>query len=307
MTVAALAAGALAQIDIGRTMVTVNGTPIKAQMYYQRMEVLPNVGQIVGGTIVPGTPGFLTLQKLINEELMIQLASKEGVAPTDAEVKAELARRKQESPELYQAFKDLGLSDAMFERDILINMAEFRVRTKGINVTDFEVEKHYQDHLKLRYTLPKRYELSVIAVNTDEGRQKVDQEIAAGTDFAEIARKHSVDVTKASGGKFGTVNLGDLNMQLRTLFADAQPGEVVPWVAGGNGVQTRFRVDAVFEEKVLPLDDTLKRQIREKLMTDRGLALNNLSVKMEQMRKEANIEYAGTPFDGKLKEMFGGS
>src|SRR4051794_21708042 len=87
-------------VDATRVVATVNGVEIKGAEYYRRMEFLPGVGRNLGDGFAEFPPGFLTLEQLITEKLVLQLAKDKGVFPTDVEVKAELDYRKTKNPNL---------------------------------------------------------------------------------------------------------------------------------------------------------------------------------------------------------------
>lgn len=89
----ALTGAALAQVDPARVVATVNGVAIKGDEYYHRMEFLPGVGKNMGDGFAEFPPGFLTLEQLITEKLVFQLAKEKGVMPTQADIDAELQYR----------------------------------------------------------------------------------------------------------------------------------------------------------------------------------------------------------------------
>ena len=79
-----IATSAFSQDD--KPMVVINGESILRGNYVKRMEVLPGVGKNFGGKFVEASPGFLTLQTLINEMLTLQLAAEKGVTPSEAQI-----------------------------------------------------------------------------------------------------------------------------------------------------------------------------------------------------------------------------
>src|SRR5437868_7442517 len=88
---AGLAAGAFAQVDPNRSVVSVNGDVVLGNEYYRRMETLPDVGRVLdGGQVAVYPPGFLTIVQLIDERLVLQMAAQKGLSPTDAEIEKEM-------------------------------------------------------------------------------------------------------------------------------------------------------------------------------------------------------------------------
>ncbi|HXH59950.1 MAG TPA: peptidyl-prolyl cis-trans isomerase [Fimbriimonadaceae bacterium] len=305
IALAALAVAAHAQVDPDRVVVKVNGHPILGREYYSRMEIQPGLGSVdTDGRFVQVYPGYLALRWLIEEELIIQLAKEQGVAPTQKDVDDEYATRLKLHPEQYKAMIQLGFTEADLKRKVLVDLSDFNIVTKGVTVTDFEVEKQYKDNLARLYTLPKRYQLRMVLVQSEDDKKPVDDAIAAGDKFEDVASKFSIDLTKLNGGKIGTISEGDLIPASRTAIASTKKGQVTPWVEQ-NGKFARFQVEDILEPKILPLDDALKREIRDDLMKDRGAAKNNILQLMEDFRKKAVLEFGNFPFADDIKQFFG--
>src|SRR5438309_1536369 len=92
-----VAASVHGQVDPNRVVATVNGEPIKGEEYYRRMEYLPGVGRFSGDHFAEFPPGFMTLDQLITEKLVMQLAKQKGVAPAAPEIQEELRYRLEEN------------------------------------------------------------------------------------------------------------------------------------------------------------------------------------------------------------------
>ncbi|MCW5939417.1 MAG: peptidyl-prolyl cis-trans isomerase [Fimbriimonadaceae bacterium] len=300
----ATSALAQAQTPMDKTLVTVNGQAIDGRTYYKRMEVMPNVGQLVNDKFVPATPGFLVLTKLVNEALMLQLAKDKGVAPTRAEIDAEFARRTKENPELMPGLKRIGFTDEDLKYDISLQIAEFKLTTLGITITDLEVEKFYKDH-PADFTKPKRHVLRVIVAQSDEVKAKVDAAFAAGKPFREVARELSEDINRVEDGLMGEVPEANLGEKVREAIIRAGKGRATDWLLSGT-TWAMFFVEDTLAAETVPLDAELKALIRRNMALDRGRIRNDIGAMMEETRKKAKIEYGGTAFDDQLKRVFGG-
>lgn len=297
------AASAFAQVDPNRTVLVVNGESINGSTYYKRMEVLPGIGKLVNNQFVASTPGFLTLQALVDEILMVQLAKKEGVAPTGAEIDAEVARRKEIAPSIYENFIKAGLTDEDFRHDTMVQVAEFKIITKGVNVTDFEIEAYYKASPR-KFLLPPRFKLRVITVKDLAGQAPVDAALKAGEAFDAVAKKFSVDQVAQEGGWLGDVEFSELGKAAVPVLENAKKGEVTPWVKG-ESAYFKFKVEDRQGETLIPLDDKLKKEIRRQVMLDRGMTLRNFNQKMSEMRKNVKFDFQGGPFDETLKQLYG--
>lgn len=290
-------------ISADRVMVKVNGEPINGRQYFLRMQVLQDVGRLVREQFIPASPGFMTLQQLINESLTLQLAKQQGVYPSDAELNAEIAKRTKENPKLKEAFLLLGLTEDDFKWDVLVTMCQFKIVTKGINITDFEVENAYKQSLSSRYTRPKRFVIRVITVTKVEDQKKVDDALASGKAWGEVAAQFSQDSGSLNEGRFGTFPDAELKGTLRTEIDKIKKGDKTGWLAAGN-MFAKFWLEDVLEKQVIPLDASLKAEIRESLLLERGQAKNDLAKLLDEMRKKAKFEFMGTPFDESLKSVF---
>jgi foldase protein PrsA len=297
----ALGACCLAQVP-SSPVITVNGQAISRDSYLRRMEVLPGVGRLAGSEFVPGVPGLLTLQQLVNEALMVQLAEKRGVAVTEAEIDQELAYRKGREAEFEKSYAFLGAE--LMRYDLKVQIAEFKVLSQGVTVTPFEVESFYEGNKARYYTLPKRFSLSMIAVQSEAAKAEVDKALNGGQPFAEAARKLSADPSRFNDGRRGDFALDELSGRLKELAEVAQSGDVLPWLEQGE-LFVRVRIDQIKPQQTIPLDATLREDIRRRLLLDRGRVKNNLPQLMREMRAAVQLGFTGTQFDDQLKQLFG--
>jgi parvulin-like peptidyl-prolyl isomerase len=293
----ALAPLASAQTDPNATVLTVNGDTIKASEYYRRMEYLPGVYKRSGNMELAYPPGFLTLEALITERLVFQLARQKGALPSDAEVQAELNRLLTENPKLLTDAALMGQTRADVEHQVRYQLAQFKIATFGVTITDAEVDKFYRDNAASMFTIPKRAKLSVIAVSDEGSKQKVDEDLKAGKAFAEVARTYSEDISKSNGGEFGTVPLTSLPEPVRNAVNATKIGQASAWVGVPNApTQTKFFLHDVLPEEKIALDAKLRIQIRRRLMLDKGQVRNDVSKEMNEMRAKAKIDIGNKSF-----------
>lgn len=270
-------------VDPNRVVMVINGEEIKGAEYYRRMEYLENVGIRIGNQFGVFPPGFLTMQRLIDERITFQLAKDKGVFPTDEEVDAEIKVRLQDNPKMLEQWIAGGGNMDDLKYKLKVQIAEFKIQTYGITITDAEVEAHYRANPDL-YTAPKQYKLKLIAVTSSDDTKSVDQDLAAGKDFSAVAKDKSVDLSKRIGGEYGTIAEYKLDTQAREALSATKIGQTTKWLTtapeGGTGTYLKFYLEDVIPEKKLDLDPTLKRVIRRKLMADKG-AIRNKDVQKE--------------------------
>jgi len=296
----ALATYASAQLDPGRSVIVVNGEEIKANEYYRRMEFLPGVGRNVNGQFVEAPPGILTILRLIDERLLIQLAKDKGVYPSDTEVQAEIKSRSDANPKLLEGLALLGLNREDYAYQVRLDLVDFKLRTQGITITDQEIEKFYADNPTL-FTMPKRYRLRVVAVADEAGRNAVDADLKAGMKFEDVAKKHSIELSKTIGGDIGLQRETDLSGPVRAEVTAVKIGQYTNWVRGEQA-SIRFFVENILPEEKRKLDDGLRKEIRRGLMLDKGAVRNNIDRDLKELRRRAVVESKVPQFTDAIKK-----
>ncbi|MCH7903989.1 MAG: peptidyl-prolyl cis-trans isomerase [Armatimonadetes bacterium] len=294
---------AFAQVDAERVVATVNGEPITGRIYYARMEVLPGVGQIgPGNSFVPIVPGYLTLQRIIDEMLLVQLAEERGVAPTEAEIDAEIELRMEEDPDVIAQLLALGFTEADYRYNVILQLSQFKIESQGITITDFQVEKQYEGN-RLNYTLPKRYHLRLLRVDSEDAKPAADAALAEGKSFEDVATEFSSDISRFQGGDIGQIAERDMQPVVRDALLETLEGGVTKWLNQG-GVWLRFKIEEILPAETLELDERLRRRIREQMMLESGRAKNNILLLMREIRKKAVLDFKGHPFADELTEHF---
>jgi tetratricopeptide (TPR) repeat protein len=77
--------------------------------------------------------------------------------------------------------------------------------------------------------------LRIIVVSSPEQAQQIVSRLNKGEDFADVARKESIDSTAADGGSLGTVAISSLRPELRDALAGLGPGQISPIVKSPLG------------------------------------------------------------------------
>jgi hypothetical protein len=296
----AISGAAFAQIDPAKTVVTVNGEEIKASEYYHRMEYLPGVGKQVGTSFVQFPPGFLTIEQLITERLLLQLAKQKGVYPSDPEVQAEVTAQTTANPKLMTEWLASGKTKEEYNYQVRLQLAQFKIATAGVTVTDQEIDTYYAKNPDL-FTYSKQYKLRIIAVATPEDVKAVDADLAAGKSFSDVAKARSQDLTKSTGGEVGFVSESKLG-ELKAVVAATKIGKTTEWASAG-GAKVKFLVEDIKAPSKQALDATLRRDVRRQLMLRKGQEKNiNVANEMLQLRSKATIDIKDKVFADVYKQ-----
>lgn len=278
---------AAAQSDPLKPIATVNGESISGMDYFRRMEFLPGVGRMIRGNYVSTFPGYLALRQLIDETLMLQLAQEKGVPARQSQIDESMKARLEETPNLIEDLKKVGISREDLLRQIRIELAEFNLMTMGITITDQEVERHYKDNPTL-FTIPRRYKLRVIAV-PDDRKGKVDAEFKANKPFAEVAKLLSTDPSASQGGEMQLLPESAFSELVRVALGKTKIGARTEWIRGETG-WFLFHIDDIKPAELRKLDADLKEKVRRSMMVDRGRSRNNVEKMMNEARMKAKVE-----------------
>lgn len=275
------------------TVATVNGTAIPRTTFERlvRAQVDEATAQLDELSDAERVAAIADLQRqvlsqLIRNALIVQAAAQLGVEVTDAEVEQ---RWQQEAAALgsEQALRDriaeLGLTEAEARdqlRALLLQDAIAQYFTDGVVVDDEEVAARYEQDRE-------QYEVARVAhilVDTEEEARAIIDLLAAGEDFAELARTRSTDTASAArGGDLGENPRGRFVPEFDEAVWSAQPGQVV------GPVQTQFgwhviRVDGF---RTIPLEEVADR-IRADIARDR--AQEALRAFVAQVLRDAEVE-----------------
>jgi parvulin-like peptidyl-prolyl isomerase len=297
----ALTSLASAQLDPNKTIVSINGEEVKAGEYYRRMEFLPGVGKMMGNSFAQFPPGLLTIEQLITERLVFQMAKEKGILPTDEEVKDEIAFNTKADPDYLKSWDDAGRTRDELAYQTKFELTQFKLVTQGINVTNAEIDDFYTKNRTI-FTVPKIVTLRVIAVDSPEAAKGIDADLAAGKSFEEVAKAKSLDVSAILGGDFGKRSFDDLAKVVRDALDKVKVGGVTEWISGDGKTQVKFKLQAAEPSYVKPLDDILRRKIRREQMFMKGNIQHDIRKDMNAARRKAQITITQKEFADAYKK-----
>ncbi len=296
----------------GEAAATVNGQPVPLEVYHRRLEISPAEQVQVYPPPIAQQTGFVVLNKLIAETLLLQLAEKEGVAPTEQQVDERIAlleeNLKQRDMDLKTLLTGSGVSEAEFRESLKPELAQTNLYAKYINIPEDELRISYdeatvglpedQRHRSAFY-LPEAVFLQTVITESKEKAEEARKHLLDGMPFAEVARQYSVDpVSRERGGDVGWLNRPD---PVRTAIPGIPPevyekafetktGELSEvFQTGGRWVilKVRDRREARFQ----PFE-TVRALIRDRLLRARAADDPKVRDLLERARTEARVEVA---------------
>jgi peptidyl-prolyl cis-trans isomerase SurA len=243
---------------------------------------------------------------LVSEKLLEGEVKTLQLEVTDAQVDAALEdikqRNKFDDNMLRQALAEQGLDLPGFKirlrKDLeTFQVLNYKVRNR-VKVTDEDVKNYYQTHLK-EFATEEQVKVRHIflPVTTAMGApteaqvraegEKVLARLAAGEDFAAVARQVSRGPSAAEGGDLGWLRKGSIQVELERPAFALETGKTTGLVRTRSG----FHVLKVEERKsgdAPPLDE-VKERVREKLTAEQVETYRKQY--LEELRREAAIEF----------------
>ncbi len=275
---------------------TINGKPLSQEEYYRRTEQLPTINQVVGTQIITQPAGYAALLGMIREQILIDMAQEEGVMPTDQQVEERVQRTFRENPQIKQAIteqKQITLDD--FRREVRAQLIVFNLQTKGVTVTEQEVQKFYQEN-KQRFYRPASVTVRALTVRNPNILQQIDEDLKRGFNFRTIAQKY--EQNPAAGVQTGETEIqlegpventpqGQAFLRLRNALKDVKPGGITGWIDFG---QEKVRIEVITRNpgRQLPYEE-VKETIREQLMLQKG-AQTGRDLNLELAKRLANAK-----------------
>ncbi len=246
------------------------------------------------------------LEKLIDQQLLLQEADRKGIQPDKQAVDkrlAEIAGRFPTPEKFKEQLANVGTSEQELlqniGRDLKIAILIDRQIGAVKEVSEEEVEAFYRDNPD-RFRTPERVQASHILIaslpeeSPEDRAQKrlklsgLRGEIMKGADFAQLAREHSSCPSKSQGGDLGYFGRD----QMVKPFADAAFKMRVGKIS--DIVETKFGFHLIKltdrqKARTIPLEETrnniislLNNQKREQLIRDY----------LSKLRSTAKIEYS---------------
>jgi parvulin-like peptidyl-prolyl isomerase len=167
------------------------------------------------------------LEQLIEFELIVQKAEKEGIKVTDEEVKKRIEEIKKQFPseaDYKNALSQAGLTESELPQKVKKQLlAEKMIEKlfKDIKVEEAEMKDYYEKNKKSFFT-SETAEFAHILVADEKTANQVLKEIQGGLSFEEAVNKYSTDnMTKNNKGNFGPLNRQVIEQMFGPDFASA--------------------------------------------------------------------------------------
>lgn len=275
------------------TAATVNGDNISEKELLSYLSTKMNVNVITQqGQSVPAQAteplAMQGMEELIKRKIWLQIAKEQNLLPTDAEVNAELDKRVAENPNYITGMtQQLGLTLDQIKQNILNDLVQYKLITRGVTVTKDDVDSYIKEH-KAEMVQPASADVLAVVVSSEAKKKPVDQDLANGSSFPTIVNRYSEDPSaRQNGGKT------TLPLSVQTPFTKAVQAtdalKTTNWIPV-SGKFVKFYVQKKTQAKPIEITDKIREAIQRRLAVQRGQMANDLDKMAFDKAKASKIE-----------------
>ena len=224
------------------------------------------------------------MDDLVDRRLMYQVAKKEGMLPSDAEVGGAIDELKKNNKatddvQFRAMLRAEGLTLEQIRRSIGERLAIGRLLARQIRssiiIDEEDLVKYYQSNQE-KYQRTPQAEIrhiffgfsaeaneTTVRARAEEARAKTQ----AGADFVQVAREYADASAGEKPGELLTVHRGDLAPEIEAAAFSLPAGGVSPLIRTESGYHL-FKVESVQAESVAPFAE-VRESIRDQLFQEK--------------------------------------
>ncbi|MCO7514131.1 peptidylprolyl isomerase SurA [Pseudomonas guariconensis] len=231
-----------------------NDVVMQSQLDQRIREVQQTIAKRGGGTPPPGALEQQVLERLIVENLQLQIGERSGIRITDEELNQAIATIAQRNGMTLEQFRaalaqdGLSFDDArdQVKREMIISRVRQRRVAERIQVSEQEVKNFLNSDLG-KMQLSEEYRLANILIPTPESANssaiqaaaqqagEVYQQLKQGADFGQMAIARSASENALEGGEMGWRKAGQLPPDFAGLLSSMAVGDITQPIRIPNG------------------------------------------------------------------------
>lgn len=215
----------------------------------------------------------LLIEKVLDSEFEV----------SDKEINAQFDSEKEQMGEGFdQYLAQQGQTEESYKKYIKLNLLQEKALTEGVEVTDEEVKKQYEN---MKTELNARH----VLVADEETAKEVKSKLDGGADFATVAKEYSTEpAAQESGGELGWFTPDKMVKE----FSDAALALEVDQISEPVKSEYGFHIIQVTEKREVEMEATLEEksdEIRKQLLMAKA-DQSTLLPKVSKLMKDADIK-----------------
>ena len=232
------------------------------------------------------------LDRLVDEELMLQEASRLGLVPTAEESAAHLRQLQGElnNDVFASVLAESGLDKVEWEKRVLRDFTLERLQEKAvfgsISVGDDEIAAYAAQH-RNTYEKPEEVRASQILVKTREEAREAAKRIKKGAPFDVVAGEVSLSPDAEKGGDLGYFSRGQMPQEFDAVVFSLPKGKLSSVVETTYGHHLFLVTDR--REALKKSEGEIVDEVRALLLAEKREEF--FSVWLENLRSKASLRY----------------
>lgn len=213
--------------------------------------------------------GEAAVDSLITERIIALEVKKQNISVTDKEVDNELASLiAQNGGEDYfnQTLEMYGLTMDDVTKDVKSNLELEKLLKQEVSVSEDEMKNYFEEN-KETFAQQEQVKVRHILVDSIDKAKEVKEKLAAGSDFAELAKEYSTDTSKDAGGELGYIIKGQMVAEFEKASFSMNVGEISEPVETKYGYHI-INVEDKKEAQAAKYEDH-KTEIKETLLNQK--------------------------------------
>jgi SurA N-terminal domain/PPIC-type PPIASE domain len=272
----------------GEVMATVNGETISKDEYISHLErkVQVLVQSQNGPAQVPVAQplNFQALNDLVNQKLLLQMAKKENVLPTEADITAEMQFQVSKRSDFVAALTGQGLTITDIKDELMISLARHKLLSKGVTISDAQIDAYIRENPK-QFENPKLVDLTWIVLKNAADKAKVDSDLKTGQTFAIVAKNFT---TAPSGPQYPSREYDKFPARLKGVVDKLAENGTSDWLQDGTSF-VKIHVEKKTPASKLDIKPWMKTEISRLLAEQKGSAAMDIDKRLLNSRKAAAI------------------